>query len=106
MQEAVKKLILMGQMPSDNEKISDERIDDYQNLLEEIDEPITIEEAENLVHLFPETSLFKLEWTLLHIVESIETDDFSYRKIIDRCPSKEWREILSKRCENLLNQMK
>lgn len=106
MQEAVKKLILMGQMPSDNEEISDERIDDYQNLLEEIDAPLTIEEAENLVHLFPETSLFQLEWTLLHIVEAIETDDSSYRKIIDRCPSKEWRETLSKRFDNLLNKVK
>lgn len=64
----------LGRMP--NESINDpdnivEVIRSYDELLERIQLPISYDEAEVLVQIFPESSFYDLQWDLLKLVESV-----------------------------------
>ena len=64
----------LGRMP--NESINDpdnivEVIRSYDELLERIQLPISFDEAEVLVQIFPESSFYDLQWDLLKLVESV-----------------------------------
>ena len=64
----------LGRMP--NESINDpdnivEVIRSYDELLERIQLPISFDEAEVLVQIFPESSFYELQWDLLKLVESV-----------------------------------
>jgi hypothetical protein len=98
-----------GRMP--NESIDDdESVDDivasYDSILEKITLPITYEEGEILINLFPENAFYDLQWSLLKLVESLikTVDNEKYRVLINRCPSKEWRNSLNVRFNNWLEK--
>ena len=70
--------------------------------LGQIQLPISFDEAEVLVQLFPEHSFYDLHWDLLKLVESIilfEKGD-KYIQLINTCPSKEWKDLLNIRYQN------
>lgn len=50
---------------------TDVLIDKYADLLGKITKPITLDEAHILIKLFPPTALYGIEWTLLHLIESV-----------------------------------
>ena len=103
MRKEIKQLALMGAMPDEaDEQITAELIDEYANLLGKIVKPITLDEANILIKLFPSTALYGVEWTLLHLIESIhsELDISEYRKLINECNSREYKEILIQRLNN------
>ena len=90
----------LGRMP--NESINDpdsivEVIRSYDELLERIQLPISFDEAEVLVQIFPESSFYDLQWDLLKLVESvIRIDDGDkYIQLINACPSQEWKGVLN-----------
>ena len=103
MRKEIEKLALMGAMPDEaDEQITAELIDEYANLLGKIGKPITLDEAYILVKLFPPIALYGVEWTLLHLVESVhsEIDISEYRELINECNSAEYKEILVQRLNN------
>ena len=94
----------LGRMP--NESINDpdnivEVIRSYDELLKRIQLPISFDEAEVLVQIFPESSFYDLQWDLLKLVESVCVDDENkYIQLINSCPSQEWRDTLNARYAN------
>jgi hypothetical protein len=102
-QETIKKLEELGRMPDESENnLSSQLIDEYARLTGLVKKPINIEEAKILIKLFPESGLFGVEWSLLHIFESVynKIPDAEYINIIEECPSKEWKETLIERLQN------
>lgn len=103
-QKAVLKLNELGQMPnadSDDERL-EELSEKYDKLLEQVKLPLNYQEAELLVQLFPEESLFEVEWSLLHLFETIydEITQTEYLQLIEKCSSKEWKKTLKIRFKN------
>jgi len=87
--------------PLDNEQ-TDLLVAQYDALLCGIEKPVTPEEGEVLITLFPETAFYDLQWDLLQLVESLygKINNEEYFLLIQRCPSTEWRAALSSRYEN------
>ncbi len=111
MRKAVEELIKLGRMPDesiDDDESVDEMISAYESLMDKVEQPITKEEAEVLIELFPDSAFYDMQWDLLRIVESmiIETDTSSYREIINQCPSDEWRHALNVRFDNWIKETK
>lgn len=111
MREEVLRLQKLGRMPNESindEESIDEVINQYDSLLESIKLPITYEEGQALVKLFPENAFYDMQWSLLKIIESliimVSKDD--YIKLINSCPSEEWREALNSRYKNWINKRK
>lgn len=105
MRNEILQLKDLGRMP--NESINDpdnivEVIRSYDELLERIQLPISFDEAEVLVQIFPESSFYDLQWDLLKLVESvIRIDDGDkYIQLINTCPSQEWKGVLNIRYKN------
>ena len=95
----------LGRMP--NESINDpdnivEVIRSYDELLKRIQLPISFDEAEVLVQIFPESSFYDLQWDLLKLGESvIRIDDCDkYIQLTNACPSQEWKGVLNIRYKN------
>jgi hypothetical protein len=95
----------MGRMP--NETLNDDPsvdniIEQYDELLESIEKPISWDEGEILIKLFPDNAFYDLQWTLLHLIESlfkvIEIEN--YENLIEKCPCTEWKETMRIRLEN------
>ena len=80
----------------------DELINAYDTLLEQIQFPISFDEAMVLVQIFPENAFYDLQWDLLKLVESvIRIDDGDkYIQLINACPSQEWKDVLNIRYKN------
>lgn len=104
MQEAIIQLKELGQMPDAREDDpTEEIIDKYDMLLTNVKIPLTQEEVEVLIHIFPKGGMYGVEWDLLKLVEGYlaegcSADDF--RKLISSCPSDEWREAMITRLDN------
>ncbi|GHV31447.1 hypothetical protein FACS1894177_06100 [Bacteroidia bacterium] len=102
-QENIKKLENLGRMPDEsNENLSVEQLKEYDRLMKEAIRPISFEDAKILIKLFPESSLYGGEWTLLHLFETVKIPIDDYRKLIEECPSEEWKERLTVRLNNYL----
>ncbi len=100
MQKSVERLKALGQMPdARRDDPTEETLERYDQLLSEVETPLSYEEAEALVGVFPEGGTYGLEWTLLRLVESY-ADLPGYRRMIAGCPSEEWRGILTARLDN------
>lgn len=105
MRNEILQLKDLGRMPNesinDTESI-DELVNTYDALLEQIQLPISFDEAEVLVQIFPENSFYDLQWDLLKLVESvIRIDDGDkYIQLINACPSQEWKGVLNIRYKN------
>ena len=107
MREQILKLKAIGRMPTesdadDNDEKIDELIEQYDELISSIEKPITLEEAEELVSLFPDGFFYDMHWGLLHLFETciLSASEEEYQKLIDKCPSEEWRENLQIRYKN------
>lgn len=105
MQQAIMELHRLGIMPdSIKENPTEALVDSYERLLGEVKTPLTREEAMILISLFPENSMYEVEWSLLHLVETylIENpaESAAYRQLISACSSQEWRETLLVRLDN------
>ena len=75
-------------------------LDLFHNFLEQIQFPISFDEAMVLVQIFPENAFYDLQWSLLRLVESVCVDDDRYIQLINSCPSQEWRDTLNARYAN------
>ena len=107
MRTEISQLKDLGRMP--NESINDtediiEVIRSYDELLEQIQHPISLDEAQVLVQIFPESSFYDLQWSLLKLVESVINivDGDTYLHLINSCPSQEWRDVLIVRYQNFI----
>lgn len=103
MRKEVEQLALMGAMPDEaDERITAALVDEYADLLGKIVKPITLDEAHILIKLFPPTALYGVEWTLLHLIESVysEIKSLEYRKLINGCNSTEFKKMLVQRLNN------
>lgn len=103
------ELLKLGRMP--NESIDDDESVDsiialYDSFLEKIILPISYEEGEVLISLFPDNAFYDLQWTLLKLVESLikTVDNEKYRILINQCPSEEWKDSLSARFNNWIEK--
>ena len=96
MRKEVEQLALMGAMPDETDEPTDVLIDKYADLLGKITKPITLDEAHILIKLFPPTALYGIEWTLLHLIESV----YPETEFINECNSVEFREMLVQRLNN------
>lgn len=105
MQNAILELRNLGRMPdSIEENPTAEIVEKFDELLGEVKTPLTQEEVKILVNLFPKSTMYEVEWTLLHLVETYLIEEPSrnaeYRQIVTMCSSDEWRETLQVRLNN------
>ena len=103
MRKEVEQLALMGAMPDEaDERITAALVDEYADLLGKIVKPVTLEEAHIWIRLFPPTDLCGIEWTLLHLIESVysEIKSLEYRELINECNSTEFKKMLVQRLNN------
>lgn len=99
----------LGRMPNesiDDDGSIDSLISSYDKMLEKIELPISYEEGEILINLFPENAFYDLQWTLLKLVESLVkvVDKEKYKSLINQCQSKEWKDTLYIRFNNWLEK--
>ena len=74
MRNEILQLKHLGRMPNEsiNESDSiDELINAYDTLLEQIQFPISFDDAMVLVQIFPENAFYDLQWSLLRLVEDV-----------------------------------
>ena len=103
MKENVLKLVELGKIPNSND-MTDELFDKYDEL-SKTDEPLTFEEAEQLITLFSDDDsddCFVLNWGLLHMIETVFNADNTeqYRALISKCNNPEFRETMETRLNN------
>src|SRR5438552_3400855 len=73
LRDEVERLRRLGPMPADeSDEATQERIDEYNHLVESVRKPVSDDEARVLVKLFPqgESTFFGIAWGLVHLVES------------------------------------
>jgi len=72
MRDAVKELLSLGPLPSEEESIRNPSplLERYQQLLRSVEKPLTDEESKELAGLFGVDDCFGLCWTLLHLIET------------------------------------
>ncbi len=69
MQASVEALVQLGPLPSSgNPDVA--KLEKFQCLLTQIEQPISDDEARALVKLFGPDDCFGMAWTLLHIIET------------------------------------
>lgn len=85
-------------MPDEKQDIADGVIERYEEILHSISPPVSREEAEALVMLFPPNGCFGLDWTLLHLIET--APGWPLLTVIDRCLSTEWKQRMLDRAVN------
>ncbi|RZJ86995.1 MAG: hypothetical protein EOO60_12725 [Hymenobacter sp.] len=99
MRNEVIALAKLGPMPDEKQDIADGVIEQYEELLHGISSPISREEAEALVMLFPPNGCFGLDGTLLHLIET--TSGWPLMAAVDKCPSTEWKQRILDRIKNI-----
>lgn len=101
MQWAIDELKALGRMPDSTDcEPPEEIVGRYEELLARVTLPLTAEEVEVLMQTFPESTMYEVEWGILHLVESFAVSNPGYRQMIELCPSGEWRETMTIRYEN------
>lgn len=105
MQNAILELRALGRMPDAiEENPTAEIVEKFDKLLGEVKTPLTQEEVKVLINLFPKSTMYEVEWSLLHLVETclIEapSSSLAYRQLVAMCPSDEWRETMQVRLDN------
>jgi hypothetical protein len=86
----------LGPLPDDKTEIADGVLERYDELLNEIKDPPNISEAIVLAGLFPSTSCFGMEWTLVHLLEkSADWPSIAINAIV----SKYWKLEMLQRIE-------
>lgn len=69
MQDPVRELVKLGPWP-DEHKLDVETLKKFQALLEEVETPISDEEACALLGVFGRGDAFGLAWSLVHVIET------------------------------------
>ena len=69
MRMEVDKLLKLGPLPS-VELADEKKLNEYEELIKKISEPLTDEEACALTSLFGADDCFGLAWSLLHLIET------------------------------------
>jgi hypothetical protein len=97
----VTKLKELGVMPNHDDSVEDIVIENFESLLGSLGKSINKDEGEILIQIFPKESCYGLEWTLLHLVESLFTqiNKSEYEELILKCNSFEWKDSLLTRLE-------
>lgn len=55
---------------STEENPTEELVEKFDKLLGKVKTPLTQEEAKILINLFPKSTMYEVEWSLLHLVET------------------------------------
>ena len=85
--------------------MSDAKFRRYDKLLQ-MEEALTLEEAELLITLFSD-DCDDLNWGLLHAIENVAMQDLEkYRDLISRCNNQEFAKIFETRLTNSIEQEK
>ncbi len=104
MQETIIQLKSLGQMPDSlTEAPSEDIVNQYDDLLTQVTTPLTLEEVEILISIFPESTMYEVEWAVLHLVETyFDNIDFisKYKELVLKCPSEEWKDTMNMRLDN------
>lgn len=96
---ALSKLLAFGIIPPDRE-LSDEQFKAYDEVLGSFSEPLSFDEAEQIIDFFS-NDCDDLNWGLLHLIETVPyNDEEKYLSLIAKCTNAEWRELLIKRYNN------
>lgn len=93
MQSAVEELLKIGPLPS-SANADEAYLELFQNLMMEIELPISDAEARALLSLLGPDDCFGLAWMLVHIIES--SPRWRLHDALDSGP-KEWTEVLRRR---------
>ncbi len=110
MRDIIAKLVKLGKIPN-NDNISDELFNKYDKLIEEA-EPLTYDDAENLIVLFSDDCLFSdncfyLNEQLFMLIESVDYQDIDrYKKLISKCNSNYYKELFEARHNNYIQSLK
>lgn len=99
-QSEIEKLAKLGPMPDESDdNANSELVDEYAYLINSIKKPISLEEAKVLIKLFPPIALYGVEWSLLHLIESVyKYIPYSeYIDLLNECNSEENKSLLLKR---------
>ncbi len=93
MRKHITELLRLGQI---REELSPEQIHAYKSLLNGITLPLTTEETAALLRLFPESVPCGLKWEVMQLVETAtgQLPDEEYLRLVQNCPSPEWRDYL------------
>lgn len=105
--EVIAKLYAIGKLPSDTTPEADNfQIDLFDELLQSLTLPVSSEDALKLINLSPPvgSGCFGVEWTLLHIIETISVEDIDI--ILKLAEENEIRELIKARLENYKNSLK
>jgi hypothetical protein len=71
MRSTIRRLIELGPLPDESAEVAtEELINEYDQLLNSIERPLTDAEAGALCRLFGNDNFYGLAWTLLHLVET------------------------------------
>ncbi|MFF3987955.1 hypothetical protein ACFY0B_25595 [Streptomyces sp. NPDC001797] len=91
--DAVRSLLEKGPLPSENEATDDD-LEDFERLLEEIQQPVSPEEAQLLLNAFGTDNCYGLSWTLLHVIETSPVQPVISE---DAATRNEWLKLLLER---------
>ena len=104
MRKEVLELKNIGRMPTETLEDTEgilSLIEKYDSLISNIESPISLEEAKVIISIFPEGFFYDLHWDLVRLIESfLWQNEQKYLKIINQCPSEEWKEVLNTRYIN------
>lgn len=71
MRGEIEELVRMGPLPASDEAVEDVlRLEEFQRLIQGIEEPPTSEKVRALATLFGPDECFGLAWALVHLIES------------------------------------
>lgn len=111
MQDAVLKVQKLGVPPKGfedwNPDINEEIVqlwNDWIKAVDDIQRPVTWEEAEILIKCCPVEPMSEVEWTMLHCIESVFNSDTieQYRSLIEKCNSSMMKAMLLQRLQNYI----
>ncbi len=71
LQDAIMRIKAAGPFPASSEATI-EQVDEYERLINAIQQPLSLEEAEVLLRTFGPDDFFGAAWTLLHLIEKTD----------------------------------
>jgi hypothetical protein len=95
-QPAVKALLQLGSLPS-SEDLDDSKVEQFEKLLGEVQQPISDDDARVLVKLFGPDECFGLAWSLVHLIET--APGWPLEDSLGQSGN-EWIDLLKQRSEN------
>lgn len=97
MQEAIKELLKLGQIPT-YQNSTEEILNQYADLLAGVKRPVSEEEAKALITLFSPDDAGELNWVIIHLVET--APNWPPQAFLEAQPYSIGIETLIKSCKN------